>query len=98
MTARTALLGQYFHAFGECEPLEPHKRGGTSRFRGRRISFSLRVSVADIRARLTDNNIVLNHLNTRPGETFGLAAQPARKMNSRASSTRRSTMQRGLAR
>jgi len=79
MTARTRFSANVSMMFGEYEPLDRINAAARAGFEAVEFLFPYEFSVADIRARLSDNNIVLNHLNTRPGETFGLAAQPGKE-------------------
>jgi len=79
MTARTRFSANISMMFGEYEPLDRLNAAARAGFEAVEFLFPYEFSVADIRARLSDNNIVLNHLNTRPGETFGLAAQPGKE-------------------
>jgi hydroxypyruvate isomerase len=79
MSARTRFSANVSMMFGEYEPLDRITAAARVGFEAVEFLFPYEFSVGDIRARLADNNIVLNHLNTRPGETFGLAAQPGKE-------------------
>jgi hydroxypyruvate isomerase len=79
MSARTRFSANVSMMFGEYEPLDRINAAARAGFEAVEFLFPYEFSVADIRARLSDSNIVLNHLNTRPGETFGLAAQPGKE-------------------
>ncbi len=67
--------------FGEYEPLDRIDAAARAGFSAVEFLFPYEHGVADIKARLADCNIALNHLNTRPGNSgeFGLAAQPGRE-------------------
>jgi len=62
--------------FQEYEPLDRIGAAARASFHAVEFLFPYDFSIADIRTRLDAEGIALNHLNTRPGETFGLAAQP----------------------
>lgn len=65
--------------FGEYSPLERIDAAARAGFAAVEFLFPYEFAVADIKARLEANGVALNHLNTRPGDTFGLAAQPGRE-------------------
>lgn len=62
--------------FQEYEPLERMEAAARAGFEAVEFLFPYEHSLAEIQSRLDGAGIALNHLNTRPGETFGLAAQP----------------------
>ena len=65
--------------FGEYAPLERIDAAARAGFSAVEFLFPYEFSVAEIRARLDAHGLALNHLNTLPGESFGLAAQPGRE-------------------
>lgn len=79
MSARTRFSANISMLFGEYEPLDRIAAAARAGFEAVEFLFPYDFSVADIRARLQDHGVVLNHLNTLPGDTFGLAAQPGRE-------------------
>ncbi len=79
MSARTRFSANISMLFGEYEPLDRIAAAARAGFEAVEFLFPYDFPVAEIRARLQDNDIVINHLNTRPGDRFGLAAQPGRE-------------------
>ncbi len=67
--------------FGEYAPLDRIGAAARTGFSAIEFLFPYDHGIADIKARLADCNIALNHLNTWPGDNgeFGLAAQPGRE-------------------
>ena len=67
--------------FGEYDPLDRIAAAARAGFAAVEFLFPYDHEASEIRARLADNNIALNHLNTRPGNAgeFGLAALPGRE-------------------
>lgn len=79
MAARTRFAANISMLFGEYEPLERIAAAARCGFEAVEFLFPYDFPASEIGARLADNNIRLNHLNTSPGDTFGLAAQPGRE-------------------
>ncbi len=67
--------------FGEYDPLDRIAAAARAGFSAVEFLFPYEYKPGDIRARLSDTGLALNHLNTRPGNAgdFGLAAQPGRE-------------------
>ena len=61
--------------FGEHAPLERIGAAARGGFAAVEFLFPYEFTPTDIKARLEGEGMALNHLNTVPGDTFGLAAQ-----------------------
>ncbi len=66
--------------FGEYAPLDRVAAAARAGFDAVELLFPYEFPASDIAAWLSDHEIALNHINTRPGNPgeFGLAAQPGR--------------------
>ena len=67
--------------FGEYEPLERIGAAARAGFQAVEFLFPYDIEPSEIRARLSDHGVALNHLNTKPGNPgeAGLAALPGRE-------------------